>query len=224
MATVQALYDVAVERSNLNDSTLIPTDEILLLMSTYEKNVFMTAARENPNYFGYEGTTSARGSSTATWSVTTSPGNVGAISAIEVAAITGTISNISVGTQVNLIDIRSPHHGLSPRVYYRNKTLYEYNSELQADSSNYVTQLKLFYSYLPSTYTAMTTTMAIPDEFASLVYIPMAMALALRDQRPDEVPPLQAELEMHWRIFLTHLGVSDEGTIRELAAIQASSK
>jgi hypothetical protein len=224
MATVQNIIDRAVERSNLNDASLISSTELIAYVSTYEQQVYMEAARENPDYFGTEGTTSARGSSTATWDLLTNPGNISAISRIEVAAIVGTVAGISVGDEVSLISIRHPEHGVSPRLYVRNRVAHEYGSELQDDASNYVSQLKLWYSWLPATRTATSDVLDLPDEHLALVVLPLAKLFAVRDQRPDEVQALELEYQMHYATFLQAVSVYDEGMIREITATPASSR
>jgi hypothetical protein len=183
----------------------------------------MIAARANPDFFGREGNTSTRGSSTASWSLTAAPGNVAAVSRVEVYAITGTVSGISTGDEVSIISIRNPEHGIAPRVYLRNKTIYEYDSELQTDSSNYVTRLKIFYSYLPATKTSGSDQLDLPDEFANVLIVPLARLMALRDQRVDELPGLDEEWKLAIITFLNHMGVFDEVTIREFLAIPAAA-
>jgi hypothetical protein len=224
MATVQNIIDRAVERSNLNDSALISTTELIAYVSSFEQQVYMEAARENPDYFGVEGNTAARGSSTATWDLSANPGNVSAISKIEIAASVGSPSGLSAGDEIDLVSIRHPEYGVAPRVYVRNRVAHEYSSELQDDASNYVSQLKLFYSWLPATRTSVSDVLDLPDEHLGLVVLPLAKLLAVRDQRPDEVPALDAEYQMHYATFLQAVSVFDEATIRELDATPASSR
>lgn len=222
--TAQDVFNYAVERSNLNDSSLVGEAEWVAALSAYQQRVYLAAARENPDFFGTEGTTATRGSSTATWSLTAAPGNVGAISLIEVDAITGTVSGIAVGDQVNLVSIRAPYHGLAPRVYVRSKILREYNSELQTDASNFVTRLKLYYSTLPATLTATTDVISLPDEHSLLLVLPLARYLAVRDQRPEEAAALDEEFALEWANFLQHISVFDEAAVREIASIPSASR
>lgn len=223
MATCQEIFDQAVQKSNLNDADLIPTTQILDYITSYERRVFMTAAKENPNFFGKEGNTAAR-ASLATWSLTSSPGNLAAVTRLEVAAITGTITGIAVGDVVNLIDIRNPHIELSPRVYMRNRILTDYNKELETDSSNFVTTLKVFYSFLPSDRTALANNLDLPEEHNQLVVLPLAAAMALRDQRTEEAGIISQELSFDWGTFLNQVSVIDEGTIREIEQVPAASR
>ena len=221
--TVQNIIDRATEKSNLNDASLVDTTELIAYISTYEQQIYLTAARLNPDFFGYEGTTSVRASSTDSWNAATTPGNVAAVSDIEIAAITGTVSGLSVGDKVSLVSIRDPDVALSPRVYMRNRVIREYNSELQTDASNYVTRLKLYYSYLPARRTATSDTLDLPDEFDSLIYLPLARDLAIRDQRPEEAGPIDSLFSLHWATFLSQVGVQAEGEIREYDRVQAAA-
>lgn len=217
--TVQNIIDRAGQRSNLNDTSLIGTTQLIAYVSTLEQLVYLTAARGNPDYFGKEANTSARAYG-ATWDLSTT--GIAALSRVEVAAITGAVSGLSVGTEVNLVSIRQPGVALSPRVYVRSRVLREYNSELSTDASNFVTTLKLFYSHLPARRTATTDTLDLPDEWDGLLVLPLAKIMSLRDQRPEEIPSLESEWLVYWQTFLSALSVYDEGTIRELEGIMAS--
>ena len=221
MATCQEILDQAVERSNLNDSDLIPTTEILAYITSYESRVYMTGARLNPNFFGREGNTAAR-ASLATWSLTANPGNLISVTRIEVAAITGTVSGVVVGDVVNLIDIRNPDAELTPRVYMRDRVLTDYNTELETDSSNFVTTLKIFYSFLPSKRTALADNLDLAEEHNQLIVLPLAATLATRDQRPEEAQLIAGEFNIDWATFLNQVSVVDEATIREIGQVPAS--
>tara|TARA_R110002050_G_scaffold28190_1_gene72775 strand:- start:1148 stop:1834 length:687 start_codon:yes stop_codon:yes gene_type:complete len=224
MATVQNIIDRAVQRSNLNDASLIPDTEAIAYISNFEQHVYMEAARENPDYFGKEGTTAARGSSTATWDLTATPGNVAAISRVEISTLVGSPTDLTVGDEVNVVSIRNPIHGITPRVYVRNRTMYEYDSELGTNSTNYVSRLKIWYSFMPSRRTATSDSLDLPDEYTALVEVSLAKLFAIRDQRPDEVQALDMEYKMHYAAFLQAVSVYDEGSIRELDDIPASSR
>ncbi len=142
---------------------------------------------------------------------------------MKVDTITGTVTGISVGDKVNMVSIREPEAELAPRAYLRDFTIREHEEELSTDSSNFVSRLKIFYSFLPSTRTDPTDEMDLPDQWSPLVVLPLARILAIRDQRPDEVGPLDQEYVLHRGIFLQHLGVADEVVVRELARVPASA-
>ena len=221
--TVQNVIDRATERSSLNDDNLIPDQESRAYISNFERRVYMIAARENPDFFGREGNTATRGSSTASWNLRSSPGNVAAVSRLEVNAITGDVSGVSMGDEVNIISIRDPHQELDPRVYLRDGKLFEYNDSLQDDSSNYVNQLKVWYSFLPPVRTSNSDTLDLPDEWEDLVVIPLARHFAIRDQRRNEAEALDAEYQAILNLFTRQVSVFDEGTTRSMRGTAASS-
>lgn len=220
--TAQEIFDMAIQESNLNDADLIPTDEWLDFLVAYERELYLDAAAENPDFFGYEGNTNARAASTDSWSLTTAPGNIASIQRVEVAAITGSVTGVVMGDEVNVVSIREPDAEIAPRIYIRNKTAYEYNSELQDDSSNFVTRLKVFYSYLPGDKTAATDTMDLPDEFNLLLVYPLASLMAMRDQRPEEAALLEQKAAVRRAAFMQQVKVFDEGTKRSMQQIQAA--
>lgn len=217
----QDVFDMAVTESNLNDSAILDDLPWLDFLTSYEQRVFVEAARLNPDYFGREGATATRGSSTASWSLSGTPGNVASVQRVVVDAIVGTVSGISIGTEVNLVSVRNPEVALAPRAYVRDKTVFEYGSELQTDSSNYVSRLKVWYSFLPSARTAVGDNLDVPTEHVLLVVLPLAALFATRDQRPDDAAQLMQEYTMEREIFLRHVGVFDEGVVRDLKAVPA---
>jgi hypothetical protein len=221
--TVQNIVDRAVERSNLNDSSLILDDETEAYVSNLERQVFLIGASANPDYFGKEGVTAVRGSSTANWDLDNTPGNVAAVSAVEVEALVGTVAGVVVGNTINIISRRNPDVEIGPRVYLRDRVMFEYSNELQVNSSHYVSQLNIFYSHLPSARTTMLDTLDVPDEWDALLYLPLARVFAIRDQRPDEVPAIDAEFQLALSTFLGAVSVFDEGTVRSLEQISAAS-
>lgn len=218
--TVQQIIDRAAARSNLNDAALIDTAELIAYINQFERRIYMTANRENPDFFGAEGATAARASG-GTWTPATTPGNVGAISRIEVSAITGAISGLAVGDEISVVSIRNPDVAVGPRVYIRGGIIREWDESLTSGGS-FVSTLKLYYSVMPTAKTATGNSMTLPDEYCCLVDLPLARVMALRDQRPDELPGIDQELLLEWTTFLQQVGVYDEVTIRELAQIPAS--
>lgn len=220
--TVQDLFDRAIERSNLNDATLIGQTEWISYISTLEQSIYVEAAAFNPDFFGKEAVTASR-SYGGTWDVRATPGNLSTVSHVTIDTITGAVSGLSAGQAVNIISLREPEAALGPRAYLRNFVITEYNSELSTDASNFVSRLKIYYSYMPPTRTATTDVVDLPDHWSSLIVLPLARILALRDQRPDEIPAIDQEYILNRGIFLRHIGVADEVTIRELARTPASA-
>lgn len=221
--TVQNIIDRAALRSNLNDATLVSSSGLITHIDLFQKRIFLTAARVNPDYFGVEGSTSVRASG-ATWSLAASPSasGIAAVSLATVITVVGAVPLAPVGTTVNIVSLRNPNAGIAPRVYLRNKTISEYGGELSVDGSNYVSALKLWYSPLPTQLTAVSDSVSVPDEFNDLLILPVARLLAIRDQRPDEAAALDQEFAIGWSTFIAALSVYDEGTIRELDRTEAS--
>lgn len=226
-STVQNMIDRAVDRSNLNDVSLISTADLYAYVTQFEQDAYVMAAGINPDYFGKEGYTTLRASSTDSWDLASSPGNIAGVTVLEIASITGTVSGLAVGDEVFGINLNRPQLAPAPRVYIRGKVAYEYNSELQADSSNYVTKLKVYYSYKSPVRTAGTTLLDLPDEFTSLIVVPLARLMSIRDQRTDEISALDEEYKLAISNFTTQLKSFDTVTINELdtsAGTQAYSQ
>lgn len=221
--TVDDVIDQAVERSNLNDETLFTASEVYRYISSFEQRIFLIAAQHNPDYFGREGNTASRASSTDDWDLSATPGNIAAVSKLEVESITGSVTGVSTGDEVSIVSIRNPEFAVAPRAYLRDKTLFEYSSELQDDASNFVTRLKVYYSFLPSNRTAGSDTLDIPDEYITLVVLPLARVMAVRDQRADEVGPIDQEFQLDFANFIQQVSVFDEGSVRGLDQIIASA-
>jgi len=222
--TAQTVMDRAIQRSAMNNPDLVPPAQMLGYLSTNEKAAFIAAAKRNPDFFGKTATTSIRSSSTAGWDLTSSPGDVGIVSLITVAALTGTVSGVSVSQKVNMVSLRWPQLGLSPRCYIRGHTVYGYSTELGADNSNMVTQLNISYSELPASITDVGTYISLPDEWVDLLVLPLARILAIRDGRPDEAKLLEEEYQMLFALFLEQVATYDHGAVRPLQAVPAASR
>jgi len=85
--TVQQIWDRATAMSFMNDESLINPTQVQAYVGLYERNIYLRAARLNPEYFGTTGTTSVRTSNTGTWSLDTSPGQVAAVTRAEVCLL-----------------------------------------------------------------------------------------------------------------------------------------
>lgn len=221
--TAQQIIDRSVKRSSLNTDDLVPDTEVLAWITSLERTLYLDAARENPDFFGAEGSTSTRSSASDSWDLTVSPGGVAAVSRVEVSSINGSMSSVAVGDEVSIVSIRQPQVGLPPRAYLRGRTIYEYESELQDDGSNYVDQLKVFYSELPSAITATSQSLTLPDEWTDFIVSEIASRLALRDGREQESELLSNEADQTRQLFLQQVSVFDEGTVRPVKGIASSS-
>jgi len=222
--SAQTVMDRAIQRSAMNNPDLVPPAQMLGYLSTNEKAAFIAAAKRNPDFFGKSGTTATRSVYTAGWDLTSSPGDVGIVSLIEVAAISGSVTGVSVGDKVSMVSLRWPQLALSPRGYIRGHTIYGYQSELGADNSNLVTQLTVHYSELPASITDVDTYVSLPDEWVDLLVLPLARILAIRDGRPDEAKLLQEEYQMLFELFLEQVATYDHGAVRPLQAVPAASR
>jgi hypothetical protein len=185
--TVQAVWDRATTMSFMNDESLINPTQVMAYIGLYERNIFLRAARLNPEYFGTTGLTATRGSNTASWSLDALTPVPAAITRVEVAAFIGTpYANAAAGDRVGLASIRWPDLEISPRALLRGRSIIGYKTELGPDISDYVTQLNVFYSPLPAPITSLTQNLTAPDEWADLITYPLARILAIRDRRTDE--------------------------------------
>src|SRR3990172_5517939 len=145
MATAQHVLDGVVARSSLNNASMLSAADVLRTISTYQRRVYLLAARLNPNYFGKSGTTTTRTTFTASWDIAAQPGDIAAVTKVAVAAIVGTVTGISVGTEIRLIDFRWPDLQISPRAYLRGRKIFGQGTELGAADANMVTQLTISY-------------------------------------------------------------------------------
>ena len=224
MATAQFVFDDAVQRSSLNDASHVSTASVLRNISRFERRAFTEAAKLNPEYFGKTGNTGVRTSWTTAWDVMTLPGDVAALLGAGVLSVTGTVSGVSVGTEVRFISGRTwgPSGALlalPPRAYYRWRKIVPYSTDLGTDDANMVTALTLLYAEMPPALTTLSRTLRLPDEWIDLVVLPLARLLALKDRRPDELKELDSEYEYTLGLFREAVQVADGVTVRPLGSV-----
>ena len=218
--TVEQALDLAVARSSMNNTDLVPPAQIVRYIANAEKAVYLLAAKLNPEYFGTEGDSAARSAYTDSWAINTTPGGIASVTKIEVKAVAGTPANsVAVGDKLNLVSYRWPNLGLAPRVYIRGRILYGYGTELGIEDANMVTTLTLFYAQLPTGPTAYATSLSIPDEWIDLIVLPLARLLALRDQRPQEIASIDEEYKLILSMFQQAVGMFEGGAVRPLASV-----
>jgi len=185
--TAQQVYDRAVAMSFMNDPSLTDPNQVLAYIGLYERNVYLRAARLNPEYFGVTSSSAVRVSNTDTWSLDALTPTPAAVTRVEVLTFVGTpYAGVTVGDRVGLASIRWPDLEIAPRALLRGRKIVGYKTELGADSSNYVSQLLVYHSPLPAPLSTLGQTLTVPDEWADLVTYPIARILALRDRRTDE--------------------------------------
>ena len=212
--TAQQAFDLAVERSSLNDSSLIPTTQAIRYISNFEKIPYLRASKLNPEFFATTGDSATRTAYADSWNLSSTPGGIASVLSVVVKTITGTVTGVTVGDEVTLIDYRWPNVGLSPRAYIEGKKLFAYDDELGSADANMVTQVTVRYTQLPAGPTAMAQNLSIPDEWIDLVVLPLAKLMALRDSRPGEIELLNQELAMVSAAFDEHVMLYDGGAGR----------
>lgn len=217
--TAQTVIDLAIERSGLNDASLVSPANLLKFVSLYERRMFALAARLNPSYFGKTSDTTTRSTYTASWDLAGTPGDIAAIISVSVAAIAGTVTGVSVGTTVNLVNSRFPNAGMAPRAYIQGRKLVPYLTELGAADANMVTRCTIQYAQMPILLADASTLLTLPDEWIELVITPTARMLALRDQRGEEAAMFQQEYKEAVRLFAQSVLIYDSGAARPLGAV-----
>lgn len=185
--TAQNVFDRAVSMAFMNDPNLIDPNQVLAYIGLYERNIFLRAARLNPEYFGVTNPSTTRSFFTDVWSLDALVPSAAAVTRAEVLAFVGTpYTGATVGDRVGLASIRWPDLEVSPRALLRGRKIVQYKTELGTDNSNFVTQLTVYYSPLPAPLSSLASTLTVPDEWADLITYPLARILAIRDRRVDE--------------------------------------
>ncbi|KKM89516.1 hypothetical protein LCGC14_1247970 [marine sediment metagenome] len=221
--TAQEALDLAIHRSSLNNPDILPSAQMVRYIANAEKAAYMFAAKMNPEYFGSQGDSSVRAAYTDSWAINTTPGGIASVTKLEISAITGTVGTLVVGDKINLISYRWPQLELSPRAYIRGRILYAYNDELGDADINMITTIAVFYAQLPTGPTALATSLSIPDEWIDLIVLPLARNLALRDQRPEEVPSIDEEYKIVFSMFQQAVGMFEGGAVRPLASVPVAT-
>lgn len=199
----QQCYDASISYSALNKAELYDQDMALIHMSHFQQKVFILASLYNPDYFGLESTSATRADEQASFNLGATPTiRSGLVERVEVEAITGTVSGVSTGDEINLISLREPEIHLSPRAYLRDKRLFQYAAELGSDGSNFVSQVRLWYTKIPAFPTDLSQQLDLDDVWAHLVIVPMAAVLALWDQRPEDRDRLMQEHTQNQQLFI----------------------
>lgn len=205
--TAQTVWDRATTMSSLNDESLINVNQVMDYISLYERNAFLRAARLNPEYFGTSALSAVRSSNTDVWDLSLTPGGIAAVTRAEIAAIVGSVPTVTVGQEIGLASIRFQQMPPFPRAILRGRKITDYFSELSAGGGNYVSQLTIYYSPLPTKVSTISQVLTIPDEWADLITYPLAKILAIRDRRTDE------ELQFLDKDFQTFQQLFDEAVM-----------
>lgn len=210
--TCQEAFDIAAGYSNLNDPNLVPSSFWLGVLSAYEQRLFRDAAAKDPTYFGRITYTESRLSVDHPWDISSVP--AASIYRVEVDSIVGTVPNLAVGEEVFIVDLKNLYAALRPRVFLVGRKIHEAFVDLRSGSTNFVNRLRLYYSYVPPKRTSPSEALEVPDQHILSVILPLAGALAVRDQRPDEAAYLHQAYQEERLSFLEHLSNFTEGAIR----------
>lgn len=224
--TAQQILDRALDRAALSDSNLVNVPSALSVISTEQRKVFLMAAQLDPEYFGKSAATAVRATGQS-WDLDATPGDVGVVTRAYVAAVTGSggVTGIALGDKVNLVGSRWPELELSPRAYVRGRKIVPHipigatYDELATDATHFVTTLTVWYSPLPAVVSATSTTLALPDEWQSLLILPLAKMLALRDKREEEIQFLDAEYKEAVAVFSSAVQSYGHGVRRPLPSV-----
>ena len=219
--TGQNIFDMALERSDLNNEDLVPSAQIIQYINNFQRRAYLRAARINPDYFGTSADTATRTAYTDDWNLESTPGNIAAVLKAEIKSITGTVTGLAVGDKVNLVSIRWPSMEINPRAVLRGRRLSGYGAELGAADANMVTALTVYYSPLPLALPSLEASLMLPEEWADLVVLPLAKVLSLRDGRLEEIEALELELRDVQTMFDEALLVYDHGLARPLSSTPA---
>lgn len=220
--TAQTVINLAIQRSALNNPDLVPTAQMLSYISNFEKAVYATGARNNPDFFGKSAATATRAAFDDTWDIGTTPGDVFALSSAVVLTIVLTPPGIIVGDSINFVGMRWPELEVAPRAYVRGGEISGVGSDL-GDATNFVESLTISYSEMPSTITTTSQALTLGEEWSDLVIVPLARVLALRDHRSEDVGVLDMEYNSLMATFIDHVSVYDHGATRPLIAVPAAT-
>lgn len=219
--TAANIIDDALNRSSMNSAGLVSDTRAMRILDRAQRAIYVRAAIENPDYFGAVGVTSTRTAYTAAWDISQTPSRIAAISRLEVDTITGTVTDVSAGDEVHMVQFLHQSLGLAPRVYVRGQKITDVGTELGAADANMVTIIKVFYSPIPAAFSATTDPISIPDVWADLMVLPLARAMAMKDgQRSAEVKELREEYDEVLGLFAEAVKIFDFGAARSLLAIR----
>ena len=219
--TVQQVVDRALDRSGMSDVNLVNVPSAISIISTEQRRAYLIAGRLDPEYYGVSAVTSTRTHYTDPWDLDVTPGNVAVVSQAFVTTIVGTVTGVTAGDKVHLVWSRTPALEVAPRAFLRGRKIIAYNNELGGADANMVTVLTVWYSPLPTVLTATTDTLTLPDEWQGLVVLPLAKMLAIRDQRPEEVPLIDAEYKDLVSVYSEAVLSFSHGMRRPLAQVSA---
>lgn len=220
--TAQTVINLAIQRSALNNPDLVPTAQMLSYIGNFEKAVYATGARNNPDFFGKSGATAVRADNDASWDISATPGDVFALSSAVVLTIMGAPVPV-VGDTINFVGMRWPELEVAPRAYVRGNQISGVGDDLGDSGTDFVESLTISYSEMPAAITTTTQALTLGEEWADLIIVPLARVLALRDHRSEDVGVLDQEYNSLMATFIDHVSVFDHGATRPLIAVPAAT-
>lgn len=188
MATGQEVFDAArlLNRKTQEDALVSSVGtEVVNAINRSLRGIYQVAARVNPSYYGK---TSSASESSGTWS---KPSDLELLYLVRDAS----------GNEVFVTDPRDPLP--DPEVPCVQKWGASFTRP--AGASIPTGSLTLYYSRRPSELSALAGTVDLEDQFVSLLVYDIGAWIAHKDERFDELPVLQGDLEKYLRLFVSSL-------------------
>jgi hypothetical protein len=203
------IISMAQYRNVRNKTDLISNADAVDILDREQRRMYLLAVGDNPDYFGTS-TTLTRTASTDPFGL---PTRVIGVSKLVVAGITGTPTP-AVGDEVYLVSFRAPELMPVPRVYMRNKQLYDVGTDL-GSGSDYVDDLTCYYNAFPTAMADEDAYISIPDEHIDPLVLRLAAMFALRDGgRENEYGALMAEYADALQLFREATKILEFGATR----------
>lgn len=191
MADVQAIIDAAVTRSASAQPDMLTVDapELVRIVSRALSNLYLLAARRRSVNFGATATAVLTAGSPSGW-----PYPADALSVLRVEALASvTVSALAEGTEIAVTRL-DDQQGMAPM-----PSVYEFARRLVScgGADDPVNQdLRIFYAAAapPLTDTADPLPDALPEQFYPLLELPLAIYIARKEGRADDLAVFQEEL------------------------------
>jgi len=194
MSTVQNIIDGGLAWSTASDQDVLATDaQLIAVVDLAQKKYFSLANSINPAFFGKRDTVAAPGANTP-WA---SPSDAEVIYRIEDAS----------GERVRVVDINNQEAAYGPAVYHVGQGFYSTGTDPNPASET----LTFFFGKQPATVAAVDTSLdgLWHDGDDSILELEVAMHLAVKDGRADDVAMLSGLLEGRVNIFTAKVAAFD---------------
>ncbi len=204
MATdAKTIIDAAYARSTFNDPDKLATNtELIGVIDRRMKQLYSVVARNNPMYFGKRNPVEFNAA-------------LGGWPRPKDAELVVRVSNSATGSEVHIVPFEDRQAEMAPRIYEFGQVYFSVGQENDVVAGS----LDFFYSRrhpdlntgLPATDNANLLEVGWPEQFNDLVVLHVSKYLAIKDQRGEEVPILQAEQNDLMDVFLKHLAHENYG-------------